>query len=78
MNSDIVRQEGLRVLTENLGILEAEHFITIIKREPFNYTEWRQNLFKDIPLEQLLHDADNLRKRTQKNKVNKKTRKKNG
>ncbi|MDR1141489.1 MAG: hypothetical protein LBL62_07340 [Planctomycetaceae bacterium] len=68
LNPEVIRQEGLRVLTENLGILEAEHFITIIKREPFNYTEWRQNFFKNVPLEQLLHDADNFRKQTQKEK----------
>ncbi|MDR1054153.1 MAG: hypothetical protein LBL39_08255 [Planctomycetaceae bacterium] len=66
LSPEVVRQEGFRVLTENLGILEAEHFITIIKREAFDYTEWRQDLFKDVPLDQLLRDADNLRKQTQK------------
>jgi hypothetical protein len=68
LNPEIVRQEGLKVLTEKLGILEAEHFITVIKRESFDYTEWHQSLFNDIPLEKLLRDADNFRKQTQKDK----------
>jgi hypothetical protein len=61
-NDTILRMEGFKALSEKLGILEAEHFITIIKREPFNYTEWRADLFKDVPLETFLKDAADFRK----------------
>jgi hypothetical protein len=44
-NDAVLRMEGFKALSEKLGILEAEHFITIIKREPFDYTEWRTDLF---------------------------------
>jgi hypothetical protein len=54
--------EGFKALTEKLGILEAEHFITLIKREPFNYTEWRAGLFKDIPLDVFLKNAADFQK----------------
>ena len=62
LSETVLRVEGFRALTERFGILESERFITIIKREPFNYTEWRKDLYKDTPLEVFLHDADNFRK----------------
>jgi hypothetical protein len=60
-NATVLRQQGLSVLTEHLGILEAEHFITIIKREPFDYTKWREDLFKDVPLDEFLNKAAEAR-----------------
>jgi hypothetical protein len=60
-NATVLRQQGLSVLTEHLGILEAEHFIAIIKREPFDYTKWRENLFKDVPLDEFLNNAAEAR-----------------
>jgi len=64
MNSDIVlRSEGMRVLTEQLGPVRAERFIALIIREPFDYTEWQRNLFKDVPLEDFLNDAMEFRRK---------------
>jgi hypothetical protein len=60
-NAMVLRQQGLAALTERLGILEAEHFITIIKREPFDYTKWREDLFKDVPLDEFLKNAAEFR-----------------
>jgi hypothetical protein len=37
-------------------------FITIIKRETFDYTEWRTDLFKDVPLGTFLKKAEDFRK----------------
>jgi hypothetical protein len=62
INDTVLRMEGLKALIEKLGILEAEHFITLIKRELFNYTEWRDSLFKDIPLDVFLKNAADFRK----------------
>jgi hypothetical protein len=56
-----LRRQGLSVLTERLGILEAEHFIAIIKREPFDYTKWREDLFKDVSLDEFLNNAAEAR-----------------
>ncbi|MCL2745114.1 MAG: hypothetical protein FWE67_14820 [Planctomycetaceae bacterium] len=53
----VLRCDGMRILAEHLGIVEAERFVTLIRREPFDYTEWRQNLFNDVPLEKFLEDA---------------------
>ena len=66
MRSDtILKSDGMRVLTEQLGLVEAERFITLMRREPFDYTEWQRDLFKDVPLKKLLSDAARFRTRAQ-------------
>ncbi len=40
-----IRIHGLRALVDVLGIVEAEKFISLILREPFDYTKWQQNLW---------------------------------
>jgi hypothetical protein len=62
MRSDtVLRDEGMRVLAEQLGLVEAERFIVLMRREPFDYTEWRQGLYKDISLDVFLRDAQQYR-----------------
>jgi hypothetical protein len=48
-----IRSLGPRALAEALGDVEAERFIALIQREPFDYTEWRQSLSEDASLEAL-------------------------
>jgi hypothetical protein len=49
----VLKRDGMRVLAENLGIVEAERFITLMLRERFNYTEWQRSLYGDMPVEEL-------------------------
>lgn len=56
-SNTVLKDEGMRILAEQLGLVEAERFIALLRREPFDYTEWRQGLFKDVPLDQFLRDA---------------------
>ena len=62
-SNTVLRDEGMRILAEQLGLVEAERFIALLRREPFDYTEWRQGLYKDVPLEAFLSDAQNYRDR---------------
>ena len=57
----VLKSEGMRILAENLGLVEAERFIVLLRREPFDYTEWQRELFKDVPLDKLLSDAQEYR-----------------
>ena len=41
-----LRCDGMKALAQLLGIVEAERFVALIQREPFDYTEWRQGLFE--------------------------------
>jgi hypothetical protein len=53
----ILRCDGMKILVQHLGIVEAERFVMLIQREPFDYTEWRQHLFNGVSLEKFLEDA---------------------
>jgi hypothetical protein len=57
-----IRTSGLRILTENLGTVEAERFISLIQREPIDYTEWQKNLFEDRSIEEISEAAMKLRR----------------
>jgi len=60
----LLREEGMRVLSDKLGLVEAERFIALIIREPFDYTKWQQDLYSDMPLEELCQKADEFWQRT--------------
>jgi hypothetical protein len=55
MRTDTVLcNEALDTLIQSLGIVDAERFISIIKRDTFNYTEWRrENLFRGMTIEEI-------------------------
>jgi len=58
MTDTLLKSTAMGVLIKNLGIVNAERFITLILKEPFDYTEWRQeNLSDDIPVEVLNRQA---------------------
>jgi len=56
-----IRLEGFKVLSGALGEIEAEKFIALIKREPFDYTKWRQGLDEDLSIEEISQKAMALR-----------------
>jgi len=54
---------GFKILTQYLGLVEAERFITLIQREKFDYTQWRQNLFTGLNGEEISRQAMELYQR---------------
>jgi hypothetical protein len=48
-----VRIRGLRALVEALGPVEAERFITLVLREPFDYTSWQRQLWAEKSVDEL-------------------------
>ena len=48
---NVVRVDAINVLLANLGEIDTERFISMIKRENFDYTEWRRELFKGESIE---------------------------
>ncbi len=59
--------KGYKILTENLGEVEAERFITIIQREQFDYTKWRQENYPDAEsVEALSKEAMKFREKSRK------------
>jgi len=41
----MIRYEGMKLLCDKMGLIEAEKFITLINREPFDYTDWQRKLW---------------------------------
>lgn len=56
---NIIKREGFEALFEKLDLVEAERFIALIKRDNFDYTEWRKNLWEDMTVEELSAKAMN-------------------
>lgn len=56
-----IKIRGLNALTEAIGDVEAERFVALIQREPFDYTKWRQDLDEDLPIEEISKKAMALR-----------------
>ena len=57
VQTSAIMSAGMRVLRETLGTIETEIFITNIKNPGFDYTKWRENLWEDISLQELLNCA---------------------
>lgn len=64
-NDTLIRIEGMEVLMEKLGLVEAERFIMLLKKEPFDYTRWREDQFNDKSIETIFAEAAALRARTE-------------
>jgi hypothetical protein len=58
-----IKTKGFQVLAKHLGDVEAERFIALIQREPFDYTKWRQDLDEDLSLEEISQKAMAYRSR---------------
>ena len=58
-----IKIKGFQILTRYLGDVEAERFIALIQREPFDYTRWRQEQDMDegLSLEEISRKAMALR-----------------
>jgi hypothetical protein len=48
-----IRVKGLKALNDALGQVEAERFVTLLLREPFDYTIWRRDLWADKTVDEL-------------------------
>lgn len=64
MTDTEIRLKGIQALTDKLGDVEAERFVALIQREPFDYTKWRQGLDEDLSIEEISKRAMELRKKT--------------
>ena len=49
----VLKIEAIDVLIKALGVLDTERFITSIKSNNFDYTEWHTNLWKDKSIEEI-------------------------
>ncbi len=48
-----VKVKGLEALISAFGEVNAEKFIALINREPFDYTQWQRNLWNNKSVEEI-------------------------
>ena len=52
-----IRHEAMEVLLQALGMVDAERFISMIKRDTFDYTEWRRDMWNDMTIDEVFAEA---------------------
>jgi len=57
----ILKSEGMHILLEKLGKVDAERFISLIIREPFDYTKWQENILNEFSVRELSAKAMKIR-----------------
>ena len=53
MTDTEIKVKGIETLITALGELNAERFITLILREPFDYTKWQRTLWNDKSIQEI-------------------------
>lgn len=48
-----VKNDGMKALFETLGKVDVERFISLIIKEPFDYTKWQKDLFPNMSVREL-------------------------
>ncbi|MDN3514703.1 MAG: hypothetical protein NG747_09915 [Candidatus Brocadia sp.] len=59
-----IKIKGIEALINTLGEVEAERFISLVMREPFDYTKWQRTLWIDKSVAELSTTAMQLRKKS--------------
>jgi hypothetical protein len=58
MRSDnVLQHEAMELLMLKFGAVDAERFISMIKRDTFDYTEWRRSQWNDMTIEEIFTAA---------------------
>ena len=57
-----IKTKGFHALVKTLGDVDAEKFIRLISKEPFDYTQWQKHLWQDETLENVSEKAMQYRK----------------
>lgn|GEM_PF-4523299 len=55
-------RKGVDVLSKTFGLVEAGRFISLILRELFDCTEWRQELYRVVSLDEFYNNVQNSKK----------------
>jgi len=59
----VVRLEAMDALIAALGEVDAERFISMIKRDTFDYTEWRRGQWNDKTIDEIFDEAATAHKK---------------
>jgi len=66
LTDTVLKRKGLDVLSEAFGLVDAERFISLVLREPFDYTEWQRDLYGDVSLDDFYSNVKKFKEMTPK------------
>ena len=61
-----IKMKGMEALVMALGDVNAERFITLVLREPFDYTRWQRDLWCEKSVKELSREAMEYREQLKK------------
>ena len=53
----VLKDYGMKHLMEKLGLVDAERFIALVIKEPFDYTVWHRNQFQGMSVREISNAA---------------------
>ena len=62
-----IKLQGMEALIQSLGEVEAERFISLMGREPFDYTRWQRTLWASKTVDELSQQAMQTRMKSRVN-----------
>ena len=62
MTDTLLKESVIKHLILNFGHVQTERFISLVIKEPFDYTKWQENLYEDLSVEELSSRAMENRK----------------
>ena len=64
MTDTILKQSVMKHLIATFGHIQTERFISLMSKEPFDYTKWQEDLYENMTVRELSMKA-------MKNRLNK-------
>ena len=61
MTDTVLKCKGMELLSQSLGMVEAERFIALILRESFDYTVWQRDMYKNVSLDDFYKNVKDFR-----------------
>jgi hypothetical protein len=61
-----ILHDAYSVLMSNMDIIEVERFIILVKRDTFDYTEWRKDLWENLSVREISQSAMNFARQKRK------------
>ena len=57
MNDTVLKVSAMELLIERFGPVDAERFVSLMNKEPFDYTMWHRDLFKGMSVREISRAA---------------------
>ena len=57
MTDTVLGLEAIKCLIERFGVVRTERFISLLIKDPFDYTKWQTDLYNDMSVNELFNAA---------------------